>query len=208
MGCSGNNPLAVIVDTLSCLPPCEEGASLRAALERPKKCSGVGPVGEVLASWVTNSGVDVSTKDRSLVFLRIRRGSMETCLCCGEGLFDKVVLGFLLLWGCRKLKALLEEAAKVGQLKWQEVNEWLREVERITRITRIAGIEPTQTVLKTAVLPLNYTPKKSLSGIDRTGTPYGYFFNNIYPTTLLELGLIKVRSSLLPNTQLIFVLQS
>lgn len=85
---------------------------------------------------------------------------METCLCCGEGLFDKVVLGFLLLWGCRKLKALLEEAAKVGQLKWQEVNEWLREVERITRITRIAGIEPTQTVLKTAVLPLNYTPKK------------------------------------------------
>jgi len=47
-----------------------------------------------------------------------------------------------------------------------------------------------------------------LSGIDRTGTPYGYFFNNIYPTTLLELGLIKVRSSLLPNTQLIFVLQS
>ena len=58
------------------------------------------------------------------------------------------------------LKALLEEAAKVGQLKWQEVNEWLREVERITRITRIAGIEPTQTVLKTAVLPLNYTPKK------------------------------------------------
>ena len=76
-------------------------------------------------------------------------------------------------------------------------------------MSRIAGIEPTQTVLKTAVLPLNYTPSGfDLSNINRTGTPYGYFFNNIYSTKLLRLGLIRVRSSLLPNTQLIFILQS
>ena len=42
---------------------------------------------------------------------------------------------------------------------------WLRRVnwELVSRrfkkvISRVAGIEPTQTVLKTVVLPLNYTP--------------------------------------------------
>ena len=34
----------------------------------------------------------------------------------------------------------------------------IRERASLNKISRVAGIEPTQTVLKTVVLPLNYTP--------------------------------------------------
>lgn len=42
----------------------------------------------------------------------------------------------------------------------------------ITEITRAAGIEPTQMVLKTNVLPLNYTPE-----VTWAFTTYGFRYN-------------------------------
>ena len=43
-------------------------------------------------------------------------------------------------------------------------------------ITRVAGIEPTHMVLKTIVLPLNYTPWDGKQDFHL----YGYFFYNIF----------------------------
>ncbi len=47
----------------------------------------------------------------------------------------------------------------------------------IVNITRVEGIEPTHAALKAAVLPLNYTPNRSLNY--RTFTFYGYLLNDI-----------------------------
>jgi hypothetical protein len=68
-------------------------------------------------------------------------------------------------------------------------------------ITRVAGIEPTHMVLKTIVLPLNYTPWDGKQDFHL----YGYFFYNIFQKKMFRL--FDFRSPLLTISQLIFKLK-
>ena len=69
--------------------------------------------------------------------------------------------------------------------------------------SRIAGIEPAHAVLKTAVLPLNYTP--SYQYVNWTCTNYGYLFNGIFPYCLNVINYVMGSGVSLTDTLLVSV---